>query len=104
VVEYYIMRNERNLYEQMNYENHRERLKKVKSSIDNSPPANTPTFFSRKWELENNRKIAKINQENKYLVSRLMNQTSVLDNAHDARMKEVREFKKKLSEMRKNNY
>jgi hypothetical protein len=45
--------------------------------------------------------MEKINQENKYLVSRLMNQTSVLDNLHDARMKEVREFKKKLSEMRK---
>lgn len=88
----------RTLYERMMYENHIDRMKKIKSTLDNKPPPPNPCFFSKKWELEYNRKITKINKENNILANRLVNVESSLDNIHSKRLEEVRKFKKEILE------
>ena len=76
------------------YEQHLERLKNMKSTIDNGEPKHLP--FSKKWENEYNRKIDSINDSNMKLAYRLINQKSFIDNQPDRRMKEVQEFKRQL--------
>jgi hypothetical protein len=76
------------------YEQHLERLKNMKPTVDNREPKHLP--YSKKWENEYNRKIDKINDFNTKLVYRLINKTSCIDNQLDRRMKEVLDFKRQM--------
>jgi len=76
------------------YEQHLERLKNMKPTVDNREPKHLP--YSKKWENEYNRKIDKINDFNTKLVYRLINKTSRIDNQLDRRMKEVLDFKRQM--------
>jgi len=89
-----MIRQDRKGYKKILYEQHLERLKKMKSTIDNSTPPSLPV--SKKWENDYNRKIDNINCSNNKLVNRLINVTSYLDNKPDKRMKEVIDFKHKM--------
>jgi len=83
-------------YEKMLYENHLQRLRDVKSRIDMDAPKPPPTIFSKKMEIEYNRKMDKINRDNKRLVSRLINQRSAIDNTLNQQMDDVRKFKQQI--------
>lgn len=76
------------------YEQHLERLQNIKPTIDNGEPKQMP--FSKKWENQYNRHVDDIKKSNMKLVSRLINQTSHLDNKLDRRMKEVLDFKRQM--------
>jgi hypothetical protein len=89
-----MIRQDRKGYKQILYEQHLERLKNIKSSIDNSEPPKLP--LSKKWENNYNRKIDNINNSNRKLVNRLINVRSYLDNKQDKHMKEVVDFKHKM--------
>jgi len=89
-----VIRQDRKGYKQILYEQHLERLKNIKSSIDNSKPSQLP--LSKKWENDYNRKIDNINNSNRKLVNRLINVGSYLDNKQDKHMKEVADFKQKM--------
>jgi hypothetical protein len=87
-------RQDRKGYVKLLYEQHLERLKKIKSTINNSTPPNL--LVSKKWENEYNRKIDSINDSNNKLVNRLTNVRSLIDNKPDKRMKEIQCFKNKM--------
>ena len=90
------MRVDRKGYDKLLYENHLQRLQKIKSAIDMDSPKPAPAIFSRKMEIEYNRKMDKINRDNRALVSRLTNQRSAIDNTLNAQMDEVRKFKQQI--------
>uniref|UniRef100_A0A6C0EQW6 Uncharacterized protein n=1 Tax=viral metagenome TaxID=1070528 RepID=A0A6C0EQW6_9ZZZZ len=87
-------RQDRKGYTKRLYEQHLERLKNMKPTVDNREPKHLP--YSKKWENEYNRKIDKINDFNTKLVYRLINKTSRIDNQLDRRMKEVLDFKRQM--------
>jgi hypothetical protein len=87
-------RQDRKGYTKRLYEQHLERLKTIKPTIDNGEPKQMP--FSKKWENEYNRKIDTIHDSNMKLVTRLINKTSHLDNKLDRRTKEVLDFKRQM--------
>jgi hypothetical protein len=68
-----IIKQDRKGYNKILYEQHLERVKNIKSSIDNSKPSKCP--LSKKWENEYNRKIDHINDSNNKLVHRLITLT-----------------------------
>jgi hypothetical protein len=87
-------RQDRKGYTKRLYEQHLERLKNIKPTIDNGEPKQMP--FSKKWENEYNRKKDTIHDSNMKLVTRLINKTSHLDNKLDRRTKEVLDFKRQM--------
>ena len=87
-------REDRKGYTQKLYEQHLERVRNAKPTIDNGEPKHLP--FSKKWVNEYNRKIDSIKDSNTKLVYRLINKTSHLDNKLDRRMKEVLDFKRQI--------
>ena len=88
------MRMDRKGYDQLLYQQHLQRVRDAKSTIDMDTPK--PAFFSRKMEIEYNRKMDKINRENRVLVSRLINQPSTIDNKHNQQLIDVRKFKQQI--------
>jgi hypothetical protein len=87
-------RQDRKGYVKRLYEQHLERLQNIKPTIDNEEPKQMP--FSKKWENEYNRHLEHIKKSNMKLVTRLINQTSNLDNKLDSRTKEVLDFKRQM--------
>ena len=87
-------RQDRKGYSKKLYEQHLERLKTMRPTIDNEEPKHLP--YSKKWENEYNRKIDSLNDSNTKLVHRLINKTSCIDNKLDRRMKEVLDFKRQI--------
>jgi transposase len=87
-------RQDRKGYTKRLYEQHLERLKNMKSTIDNGEPKHLPC--SKKWENEYNRKVDTIHDSNMKLVTRLINKTSCIDNKLDRHMKEVLDFKRQM--------
>jgi len=90
------MRMDRKGYEKVLYENHLQRLRETKSTIDTDTPKPPPAIFSRKLEIEYKRKMDKINRDNRALVSRLINQPSTIDNKHSPELIDVRKFKQQI--------
>lgn len=90
------MRVDRKGYDQLLYQQHLQRLRDAKSTIDMDTPKAPPAFFSRKMEIEYKRKMDKINRDNRALVSRLINQRSAIDNAHSPQLIDVRKFKQQI--------
>jgi hypothetical protein len=82
------MRVDRTGYDKLLYENHLQRLREIKSTIDMDSPKPAPAIFSRKMD--------KINRDNRALVYRLTNQRSAIDNTLNAQMDEVRKFKQQI--------
>lgn len=87
-------RQDRKGYVKRLYEQHLERLQNIKPTIDNGEPKRLPC--SKKWENEYNRHLEHIKKSNMKLVTRLINQTSHLDNKLDRRTKEVLDFKRQM--------
>ena len=90
------MRVDRKGYDQLLYQQHLHRVRDAKSTIDMDSPKPSPTIFSRKLEIEFNRKMDKINRDNRALVSRLINQPSTIDNKHSPQLIDVRKFKQQI--------
>jgi hypothetical protein len=90
------MRVDRKGYDRVLYDNHLQRVRDAKSTIDMDSPKPSPTIFSRKLEIEYNQKMDKINRDNRALVSRLINQRSAIDNAHSPQLIDVRKFKQQI--------
>lgn len=90
------MRVDRKGYDKLLYENHLQRLREIKSEIDMDSPKPAPAIFSKKMEIEYNRKVDAIHRENIALVTRLCNQSSVIDNKHSRRLLDVQKFKQQL--------
>ena len=90
------MRVDRKGYDKLLYQQHLQRLREIKSAIDMDAPKPPPAIFSRKLEIEYNRKMDKINRDNKLLVSRLINQRSAIDNTPNQQMDDVRKFKQQI--------
>lgn len=90
------MRVDRKGYDKLLYENHLQRLREIKSAIDMDTPKPAPAMFSRKLEIEYNRKVDAIHRENIALVTRLCNQSSVIDNKHSRQVLDVQKFKQQL--------
>ena len=87
-------RQDREGYVKRLYEQHLERLRNAKPTIDNEEPKHLP--YSKKWENEYNRHVDDIKKSNIKLVSRLINKTSHLDNKLYISMKEVLDFKRQI--------
>jgi len=87
-------RQDRKGYNKRLYEQHLERLKNIKPTVDNREPKHLP--YSKKWENEYNRNVDAIHDSNMKLVTRLINKTSCIDNKLDRRMKEVSDFKRQM--------
>ena len=87
-------RQDRKGYVKLLYEQHLERLKKMKSTIDNTTPPSLPV--SKKWENEYNRKIDTINDSNNKLVNRLVNVRSGVDNKPDKHIQKIQTFKQNM--------
>lgn len=62
-------RPERRGFDQMLYEQHRQRLRKIAPLIDNKKPAEKP--FSDRWEQEKRREFDRIDVDNKFMLERL---------------------------------
>lgn len=88
------LRPERKGYNLILYQQHIDRVKNAKSSLDTSKPKKLT--FSKKWECQHNRNVDHINNSNYKLVDRLINVTSSLDNKPNKHMKEVIAFKNKM--------
>jgi len=87
-------RQDRKGYVKRLYEQHLERLKNIKPTVDNGEPKHLP--YSKKWENEYNRKIDSIKDSNMKLAYRLINKHACIDNQLDRRTKEVLDFKRQM--------
>ena len=94
-------RSERRGVDLMKFEEHLDRLQKVKPAIDNSEPRKHP--LSNKSEIMKRRAYALIEQDNKLLLDRLSKivQTKTIDNEMSTDTKKHHELKRRLTLLKK---